>query len=237
ASCASSLLPLLNASPRLFFSDAHPFPASSSPSHNTSLPDKLISAVDLYHRGVPIFSRVIETDTSTSWFRNSAFLIDAPSATGAVSPKDLTLSWIVIDPAKGRAVNLSSRRAVAVEKRDWCVGETVARFATVREGLAVGAVVMWRKGREDVMEVTLMVEDMDGVCVSGLEGLRAVVAAMEGERKGMGEDEAGERYLEYVKMKRSREERRDKRLCFGDICFAAFAVFLSLASVSLYFLR
>ncbi|XP_020573369.1 probable F-box protein At2g36090, partial [Phalaenopsis equestris] len=140
-------LPLLNSSPRIFFSDAHPFPASSSPSHNTNLPDKLISAVDLYHRGVPIFSRVIETDTSTSWFRNSAFLIDAPSATGAVSPKDLTLSWIVIDPAKGRAVNLSSRRAVAVEKRDWCVGETVARFATVREGLAVGAVVMWRKER------------------------------------------------------------------------------------------
>ncbi|XP_020675482.2 probable F-box protein At2g36090, partial [Dendrobium catenatum] len=134
------ILPLVSSSPSRFFSDAFSFPASVSLGNDNDLPDELISAVDLYHRGIPIFSCVVETDTSSAWFRASPFLIDAQLEGSEISPEDLTLSWIVIDPSKKRAVNLSSRRAMEVRKRPWCVGETVARFTTVMDGWAVGPV-------------------------------------------------------------------------------------------------
>ncbi|KAI0496878.1 hypothetical protein KFK09_023202 [Dendrobium nobile] len=232
------ILPLVNSSPRRFFSDAFPFPASTSLVDDNDIPDELISAVDLYHRGIPIFSCVVETDTSSAWFRASPFLIDAQLEGSDISPEDLTLSWIVIDPSKGRAVNLSSRRVMEVRKRPWCVGETVARFTTVMGGWAVGPVVMWWKGSGDVMEVGLTVEDMDGVCVSGMEGLRLVKAAMEAERKGKkGEEEAKEMYLEYLKMKRTREERRNKRERWGDMTFIVVVATIFLSFVYMFIFR
>ncbi|KAH0453141.1 hypothetical protein IEQ34_017465 [Dendrobium chrysotoxum] len=187
------ILPLVSSSPRRFFSDAFPFPASYSLVHDNDLPDELISAVDLYHRGIPIFSCVVETDTSSTWFRASPFLIDAQLKGPDISPEDITLSWIVIDPSKGRAVNLSSRRVVEVRRRPWCVGETMARFTTVMDGWAVGPVVMWWKGSGDVMEVGLTVEDMDGVCVrnggieSGESGDGGGEEGEEGRGRGKGD--------------------------------------------------
>ncbi|WOL01968.1 hypothetical protein Cni_G10687 [Canna indica] len=36
---------------------------------DVGLPSKLIFAIDLCHHGVPVLSRIVETDTSTPWFR------------------------------------------------------------------------------------------------------------------------------------------------------------------------
>ncbi|KAK8964511.1 F-box protein [Platanthera guangdongensis] len=237
------LLALLDASPRQFFADAYPFPTPAAPGASATsdqLPDQLISAVDLYHRGSPIFSCSVETNTSSEWFRASPFRIDVP-ATASVRPEELTLSWILIDPAKGRAVNVSSRRMVAAERRVWSAGEMTARFATVANGCALSAVVAWKKGTGDVLEVGLTVEDMDGVCVSGREGLRAVQAAMEAGRKGRGkgeeEAEARAKYLEYLARKSCRVESRVRRDRSADVHCAAVSVAVFLAFVFLLIFR
>ncbi|KAK8957434.1 F-box protein [Platanthera zijinensis] len=238
------LVRLLDASPRQFFADAYPFPTPAAPVARTTsdqLPDELISAVDLYHRGgTPIFSCSVETNTSSEWFRAAPFRIDVPT-NASVRPEELTLSWILIDPAKGRAVNVSSRRMVAAERRVWSAGEMTARFATVANGCALSAAVAWKKGTGDVLEVGLTVEDMDGVCVSGSEGLRAVRAAMEAGRKGRGkgeeEAEAKAKYLEYLTRKRCRVESRVREERSADVHCAAVSVALFLAFVFLLIFR
>ncbi|PKA65392.1 F-box protein [Apostasia shenzhenica] len=229
------LLPLLSASPSNFFSDVFPFPFSGEPDESGEegdLPGELISSVDLYHRGIPFFSRVIETDTSSDWFRGSPFRID----------EELTMSWILIDPSRGRAVNASSRRAVAVE-RQWYTGETKVRFAMVASparGWMISPVVTFREGTGRVREVGLTVEDMDGACVSGREGLQAVKEAMGMQRKGRGrgeeEDEAKERYVEFLGRRRWRKERMARREGMVDFFCTTVgaAVFLAFLMVVIF---
>ncbi|VAI29671.1 hypothetical protein VPH35_089152 [Triticum aestivum] len=122
---------------RALYADAFPFPAAS-PAVSSSLPARLVSAVDLHHNGVSIMSRVVETDASSTWFLGSPFRVDALVQEGFTSPSpvtpgDLRLSWILIDPATGAAVNVSSRRPVSIERR-WVTGDSVARFTVVLGG-------------------------------------------------------------------------------------------------------
>jgi hypothetical protein len=228
--------------PQRLFADAHPFPSADAdedaagcgllplPVPAGELP--LVSAVDVYYRGAPLLSRVVETPASSSWFLASPFRVEAverkkppPAAAAAPSPAELELSWVVVDPARGRAVNVSSRRPVAVD-RHWYTGETLARFAVVLGGCKFEATVACSEGAAGghaISEVSLAVEDADGAAVSGEGTLRLLAAAMEAPRKGGEREpvEANRRYLEFVKRKKGRKESKARREALVDLCCSA----------------
>nr|CAB3459428.1 unnamed protein product [Digitaria exilis] len=229
---------------RRLFADAFPFPAMSPASSphgcgdGGDIPTRLISAVDLHHRGACIMSRVVETDAASGWFLGAPFRVDAlvqegfSSPAGPITPADLSLSWVLIDPDSGRAVNASSRRPVSVDRR-WLTGETVARFAVVLAGgVALDAAVTCDERFGHVREVSLCIEDGEGGGVSGRDGLAVVAAAMAGARQGRGAEEAARlRYDEFVKGREARKERKARRegivdLCCSGVGAAAFLGFL-----------
>ncbi|MED6115794.1 hypothetical protein PIB30_094126 [Stylosanthes scabra] len=124
------------------FPSLHPLPHQ-----NSSLPPlpspELISAVDIYYKGKPIFSRVHRTETQKGWFLCSPLWIDIlePNETVPTPLKfakteddhdwlthvedNLELSWILIDPKLKLAANLSSQRAVSA-RRHWLTGSISA---------------------------------------------------------------------------------------------------------------
>jgi hypothetical protein len=231
--------PSSSSSYRQLFADAHPFPTlPSSPSRApAALPTRLVSAVDLRQGGTCVMSRVVETDASSAWFLGSPFRVDALVQEGLTAPSpsaadELALSWVLLDPASGRAVNASARRPVSVD-RSWLTGDTVARFAVVLgSGIALDAAVTFDERRGHVREVSLRVEDADGAALSGRDGLAVVAAAMAAARRGQGaEAEAKVRYDEFVGGKAARKERKARRervidLCCSGVGAAAFLGFL-----------
>ncbi|XP_008784237.2 probable F-box protein At2g36090 [Phoenix dactylifera] len=238
------ILPSFPHSYRSFFFDAHPFPSLHATAAGRGRLTELISAVDLYHDGAPIFSRVVETETTSSWFQGAPFRIDAldrkdlSTAALVISPADLTLSWVIIDPAGLRAVNLSSRRPVAVD-RQWYTWDTLVRFATVLEvgGSVYSAtvVVTCHEATGHVRELGLTVEDIDGICLNGRNSLGILGAALEGERKRETEGETEMRYEGFAKGKRQREEWTAMRermldLCCTTVGVSAFLSFLALVA-------
>jgi hypothetical protein len=227
---------------RALFADAFPFPAA--PETGTpvpALPARLVSAVDLRHGGACVMSRVVETDAACSaWFQGAPFRVDALvqegfTAPGPITPARLSLSWILIDPATGRALNAASRRPVAVD-RSWVTGDVVVRFSVVlgAGGLALDAAVTCDERLGHVREVSLRAEDGDGAGVSGADGLAAVAAAMAAPRRrgrAAAEEDAARRYREFVRGKRARKEWKARRegmfdLCCSGIGAAAFVSFL-----------
>ncbi|CAL4904135.1 unnamed protein product [Urochloa decumbens] len=227
---------------RRLFADAFPFPAASPPPAPPApaqrLPTRLVSAIDLLHGGACVMSRVVETDAASGWFLGAPFRVDALVQEGftapaaPIAPADLSLSWVLIDPDTGRAVNASSRRPVSVDRR-WLTGETVARFAVVLGGgVALDATVTCDERLGHVREVSLRIEDGDGGGVSGRDGLAVVAAAMAGTREGRGAEAAARlRYEEFVKGRAARKERKARRegivdLCCSGVGAAAFLGFL-----------
>ena len=231
---------------RWLFADAFPFPAAAAavpaPSASAAvparrLPARLVSAVDLHHGGACILSRVVDTDAASEWFLGAPFRVDALvqegfSAPAPITPADLSLSWVLIDPATGRAVNASSRRPVSVDRR-WLTGETVVRFAVVLGGgVALDAAVTCDDRFGHVREVSLCIEDGEGGFLSGRDGLAVVAAAMAGARQGRGGEAAARlRYEEFVKGRAARKERKARRegivdLCSSGVGAAAFLGFL-----------
>jgi len=181
--------------------------------------------VDLHHGGACILSRVVETDAASGWFLGSPFRVDALvqegfSAPTPVAPADLALSWILVDPATGRALNASSRCPVSVDRK-WLTGDAVARFAVaLGGGVALEAAVVCDERYGYVREVSLCAEDGDGGGVSGRDALAAVAAAMAGARRGHrgAEGEARLRYEEFVRGKRARKEWKARREGMLDLC-------------------
>ncbi|CAN6344460.1 unnamed protein product [Urochloa humidicola] len=222
---------------RRLFADAFPFPTASPPAPAPAhrLPTRLVSAVDLHHGGACIMSRVVETDAASPWFLGAPFRVDELvqegfTAPAPIAPTDLSLSWVLIDPETGRAVNASSRRPVSVDRR-WLTGETVARFAVVLGGVALDAAVTCDERLGHVREVSLCIEDADGGGVSGRDGLAVVAAAMAGAREGRCAEAARVRYEEFVKGREARKERKARRegivdLCCSGVGAAAFVGFL-----------
>ncbi|CAL9041136.1 probable F-box protein At2g36090 [Musa acuminata AAA Group] len=254
------LLRLLSSSPnahRSFFSDAFPSPSPLTvlTDDDASLPSELISAVDLYHQGALVLSRVVETDTSTLWFRGAPFRIDAldrkdpppppsptlPAAAAAaaaepdISPEDLTLSWVVIDPHRRRAMIATSRHPAAVD-RHWITGETVVRFASVLgEECALGVVVTCGEETGHVLEMSLMAEGIDGVCLNGRDGLAVIQAAIEGDRKREEAEEVEKRkWEEFVGRRQRRKEAAARRERVVDLACLAVggAAFLALFAIA-----
>ncbi|CAB4317474.1 unnamed protein product [Prunus armeniaca] len=254
-----------------FFSDSFPLltnldaaATTLAPNHDQDRPCELISAVDIYHRDKLILSKVVETETVTGWFRCSPFRIDLLDPKDVVPTQikypagqesdtcrdlgdDLTLSWILIDPIGRRAMNLSSHRAVSVQ-RHWLSGEVHAWFASILPGekgsaseqVQCGILVTCGEsegGELQVREVSLQVEDMDGMHLNGRDGLVILQRALEGRKgrkKSRREEEGKKRYEEYLERKKERKEKKLRTegtldtLCvaFGVLGFFVFWLFI-----------
>lgn len=260
-SLAAARPDLLLASPQRLFADAFPFPADDDSATSAAppmaqaeteaepLPSGIVSAVDVYHRGEPLLSRVVETCASSSWFLASPFRVDAVECKGpavpvgraaaAAAPAELELSWVAVDPGSGRAVNVSSRRPVAVD-RHWYTGDTLLRYALVLAGCKFEATVTCALETAHVREISLTVEDADGAAVSGEGAMRLIAAAMVGPRKG-GEEEQEEtarrRYRDFVRSKRGRKESKARKEVLVDLCCSAVSAVAVLSFIAAVVLR
>lgn len=211
----------------------------------------------MYHRKELILTKVEETETVTGWFRCSPFRIDLLEPKDVVPTpiqhpegddtctslmEDMTLSWILIDPIGRRAVNLSSHKPVAVQ-RHWLSGEVQVRFASIlaadhkgptRGHVQCGVVVTCGKsegGEMQVREVSMEMEDMDGMHLNGKDSLVILHRALDGKRgKAINRGEEGRRrYGAYVEMKRERKERKMRTEGALDIMCVAFGVIMFVA--------
>ncbi|XVE75921.1 hypothetical protein DITRI_Ditri12bG0130400 [Diplodiscus trichospermus] len=250
-----------------FFSDAFPLamePASfGNSSENSNLPPELISAVDIFYKKELIFSKVVETETVTAWFKCSPFRVDLLDPKEAIPThiphpetddtcrhlvEDIELSWIVIDPIGKRAMNLSSQKPVTVQ-RHWLSGGVQVKFSSVVGGGGSGAatelvqceVVVTcegsARGEMQVREVCLQVENMDGVYLNGRDSLVILKRGLEGKRgkgKKRGEGRKKE-FVEFQERKRERKENKMRREGTLDMLCVAFGV-LAFASSGLFLL-
>jgi hypothetical protein len=254
-----SIIPTFPSGHRSFFSDSYPLLHHNH--HSSSFPttstECFVSAVDIYYKNVPIFSKVETTETFSDWFKSSPFRLDLLEPKEFVqtwiqnqpSEKELpveqleeniTLSWILIDPKGRRAMNLSSERPVSVQ-RHWLTGEVVVKFSNIMAGdgrekeyVECGVMVCCGEkegGEVEVREVSMVMEDMEGKNLTGKDGLVILQEAMErGERrKGKGGKEGKGRYEEFVERKKERKERMKKLEKALDMaCIATgIAVFVS----------
>ncbi|CAH2060935.1 unnamed protein product [Thlaspi arvense] len=260
---------------RSFFADSYPFTEHTwQQSENHDPPTTgLISAVDLYYRGELIYSKVQEMETEngkSGWFLSTPFRVDMLDPKESVKTRiqypggdyevwvrdmeeSMKLNWIVIDPIKKRAANISSRNSVSAT-RNWLTGDLEIRFSTVVPATAVGknaaevaAVVScgsaetWKEvdeevgGEVHVRDVRLQVEDIEGKCLKGRDSLVVLQGLLGGKRccKDGEEERRGKgRYVEYVEMKTQWREKKEKREKAQDtICMIfGFSLFVLLWS-------
>jgi hypothetical protein len=236
----SSIISTFSSGHRSFFSDSYPLlhHHHHSSSFLTTSTEYLVSAVDIYYKDVAIFSKVEKNETLTDWFKCSPFRVDMLEPKEFVQTliqyqtgekdsfvkqleENMTLSWILIDPKRRRAMNLSSGRPVSVQ-RHWLTGEVVVKFATIMAGdggekefVECGVMVCCGKkegGEMEVREISMGMEDMEGRNLTGKESLVVIQEAMErGERrKGKCGTEGKGRYEEFVERKRERKARKQK---------------------------
>lgn len=253
--------------PRAFYSLSFPLlhPTTTNTVVAVQPPQELVFAVDIHYKNNLIFSKVHETETISDWFRCSPFRVDLLDPKESVPTAirhpncdvacnalaaDMTLSWVAIDPVGGRAVNLSSFQPVAV-KRHWLSGEVQVRFATVLprdqkratgEHVQCGLVVTCggsEKGEMQVREVSLQMEDMEGMYLTGKESLVILQRALiEGKRVGNERrvEEGRKRYKDYLEMKRERRERKLRNEGRMDKLCIAFGLAISVAWLKFLFL-
>nr|KYP68700.1 F-box protein At2g27310 family [Cajanus cajan] len=241
---------------RSIFSDAFPslHHFSLRPHRPPPPPPELISAVDIYYQGKPVFSRVKRTQTQKNWFLSSPLWLDAlePNelipTTVKFARKDeewlrhfeenLSVSWIVVDPAQGRAANVSSRGAVAA-RRHWLTRDLEVVYAAEMAGerqhamervqCVVKVTCCGKVGGElHVREVNLVMEDTEGRHVTGKEGLAILQRAMEcGERKRIDHVRDKERFENFTCLMKEKRECKRKREKAKDVASTLLA-FLAL---------
>ncbi|KAH7554116.1 hypothetical protein ACOSP7_028873 [Xanthoceras sorbifolium] len=237
--------------PRSFFSDSstNPDPSAAAASESAAdhdPPSELISAVDIYYRNKLMLSKVVETETVSGWYQCSPFRVDLLDPKDTVATRipypdteeacrelaeDFTLSWILIDPIGRRAMNLSSQKAVRVQ-RHWLSGEVHVWFAWMLSGEEQCGIVITCGGSEGgemhVREVSLQVEDMDGMHLNGKESLVILRRGLEGKRENKRRrgEEGKRRYEEYLELRRIRKERKLRTEGTLDMLCAASGVFI-----------
>ncbi|XP_054801999.1 probable F-box protein At2g36090 [Prosopis cineraria] len=245
---------------RSFFSDSSTIPRPiATPPRNSQInldrTPELISAVDLYYRRQLLFSRVVETETVSDWFRCSPFRVDMLEPKDVVQTptrypegedacrelgEELRLSWIAIDARGGRAVNLSSQKPVSVQ-RHWLSGEVEVKFASVLAGekgssseLALCSVSVTCVGAEggemQAREGNLQMEDMDGMKMKGRDSLVILQRAWKGKRESKNEGREG--YRMFGERKRERKERMMRREGTLDVVCVSLA---TLSFVGLFY--
>ncbi|KAJ0810090.1 putative F-box-like domain superfamily protein [Helianthus annuus] len=242
---------------RSFFSDAFTSPTRRLTTATRRPTNEIISAVDLRYAGELIFSKVESTKTVPSdWFQTSPFRVDLLepkevvlsgvkfSGTGddqvmlSELENSMMLSWIVIDPTRNRAVNLSSGKPVLVQ-RNWLTNGIELTFAVVVSvkdddcvtcNVQVTCGVNEGRGELTVRGVSLTVLNVYGKCLSGKDSMVILQGIMVGERRrrGGGEEER-ERYREYMRMRRERNERMERRERRLDMACVASGVAIFVA--------
>lgn len=226
-------------------SDHDPSPAA------TTTTRELISAVDIRYKNKVVYSNIQVTNTLTEGFLLWPICVDVVNVRDSpvkfkVEEEELLsqvleqvkLSWIMIDPTRKRAVNLSSIRPVLVEplylngayKRmrystlmmcsDQSSSDTVEfQILVTCGGMLVG-------GELEVREVNLQVVNVDGVPLIGKEGLVILQKAMESDKIN-GKRREGDQG-EYLMMRRERKGKeviKDVgRLMVGD--YACICIFV-----------
>ncbi|XP_027909471.1 F-box protein At2g27310-like isoform X1 [Vigna unguiculata] len=212
-------------------------------------PEELISAVDIYFQGRPVFSRVKRIETQKDWFLSSPLWVDALEPNEMIPTtvkftrkeekwlkqveESLSVSWIVVDPTGKRATNVSSRRAV-LARRHWLTREVEVLYAAemVRERVqCVVKVTCGGKvgGEVHVREVNLVMEDTEGRQLSGKEGVEILQRGMEsGVRKKVDAVREKERFEKFTCLMKERRERKFRREKARDLLSTLFALLLSL---------
>ncbi|CAJ1956179.1 unnamed protein product [Sphenostylis stenocarpa] len=249
----AALIATFPAAHRSVFSDSFPsLHHSAHPQPNpTPMPPEFVSAVDLYYKGKPFFSRVITTETHKGWFLSSPLWVDLLDANEVVPTplkfalrdeesswlahleENLGLSWIVIDPSRKRAANVSSRRPVAA-RRHWLTEELEVLFAVAMETVqCVIKVTCCGKagGAMHVREVSLAMEDTEGRHVMGRDSFVILQDAMKnGERRKPDPKEAKARFEKFCRVKRETKEKKLRRDNAMDMVamLVAFTVFVLL---------
>lgn len=242
---------------RSFYYDAfpavgHQHSAKRTQKRSPSGTSELISAVDIYCDEKLVYSKAMVAETRSGWFTCSPFRLDLldPKETiptplkfdgedgncMEIASDRLRVSWVLIDPAKNRAVNVASLKAVEA-RRHWLTEEVQLRFATVAAGgdgeLVQYAVMVTCGGREGeemhVREVYMQVEDMEGKIVCGMESLAILWESMEGQRCRSSRRTEKENYEMLVKMKIECMERKQRRERSLDMAFIATGVSIFLA--------
>lgn len=247
---------------RSFYSDA--FPAfrhhHSLEAGRVSDTSELISAVDICYDGALIFSKVLVTEARSPWFLCTPFrleLVDkkemvalplvAKLDSGGESScitraeEKLRVSWILIDPAKRRAVNVASRAAVEAG-RHWLSDDIQLRYASVVEAdggeMVSCSVAVTCEGKEGerlrVKEVSMQVEEMEGKLLTGAESLRILAAAMEGGRRRSDARLEREVYECFLRVKMRCRERKVRRERGVDMVCAATGISIFFAFVILF---
>ena len=254
---------------RSFFSDSFPLlrlhhrsPPKQHHHHNRPFLAEIISAVDVHYKESLIFSKVQENETKSDWFLCSPLRFDLLGQKESVQTpirhvgedqawldhleENLKLSWILIDPTRNIAANVSSRSPVSVQ-RQWLTGDMQLRYSMVISGgedwseVVQCAVVVTCEGKMggamQVLEVSMQVEDLEGKHLNGKDGLVILQRAMEsGKRKKERKGEGKERFEEFLKMKRERKERKQRRERALDMaCIATgFTIFVAFWSFLLF---
>lgn len=160
--------------------------------------------------------------------------------------ENMRLSWIIIDPTKKRAVNLSSLRPVEVQ-RHWLTGEILVKYMTVMAAGDVGRVggefvnckvVVTCEGKEggdlQVREISMQFEDMEGKVISGKDSLVILQEAMDGKRKKGEVGEEKRMYEMFLEIRREWMQRKQNReraldmvcIATGVSIFMAFWIFV-----------
>ncbi|KAF5179884.1 F-box protein, partial [Thalictrum thalictroides] len=116
-----------------------------------------------------------------------------------------------------QVANLSSWRPVSVQHH-WLTNDIQVRFATIltvdqhRDNDVQCGIIVTFGSEMQVREVSLQVEDMDGINLNGKDSLGILQRAIEnGERKMGRREEGRERYEEYVKRMSEKKEKRLRR--------------------------
>ncbi|CAJ2660214.1 unnamed protein product [Trifolium pratense] len=244
-----SLISTFPNSHRSIFSDSFPsihYSSASTPPDDSSSPSplkELISAVDLYYKGKPVFSKVLKTETHKGWFLCSPLWIEILEPNEIIQTQikfdqndvvewlenNLSLSWIIISPTRKRSVNLSSRLPVTV-KRHWLTDELEVLYAVVM-GLVQCTVKVTCCGKSGgemhVREVSLSMEDMYGRHLIGRDSLGILQEVMEnGERKKVDVEKMKSGFEEFCLMKREKIERKLKREKVIDMVIMVIAIFI-----------
>ncbi|CAN7137730.1 unnamed protein product [Brassica rapa subsp. narinosa] len=168
-------------------------------------------------------------DDSRLFFSDAYSVLDTAGS-------ELTLSWIVIDPVGKRAANLSSHRAVSVQ-RNWLSGGVEAKFATVVGSVeCVITVVTCGEEEMHVKEVSLRVEKMEGTHLNGKDSLVILRSVMEGKR-GNGrrrEVELKRRHEEFMEKRREMKEKKMRVESVFDILTVAVGILGFVSLVGFY---
>ncbi|KAK9058188.1 hypothetical protein SSX86_023028 [Deinandra increscens subsp. villosa] len=243
---------------RSFYSDSSSSPTQRLTTAATSSPPtpQIISCVDLRYDNELIFSKVESTNTTPSdWFQTSPFRVDLLEPKELVltgvkvkSPGDdrvlltdlennMTLSWIMIDPTRNRAVNLSSVKPVSVQ-RNWLTNDIELTFAVVFTVNGNGYVscnvqitcgVNGGSGELTVSGAGLTVLDVYGKCLSGKDSMVILQGLAVGMRRRGGGEGWRERYDEYIQVRRERNEKRERGERRLDMAFVAGGVAIFMA--------